>query len=81
MDVTTLASDAMAAAYRRGSGDGSMIVALNAGESPAELAMLGSADAGLIAVPGLPAPQLSASGDGTLRIGLPARSGAVVRLG
>ena len=81
VDVTTLASDAMAAAYRRGSGDGSMIVALNAGESPAELAMLGSADAGLIAVPGLPAPQLSASGDGTLRIGLPARSGAVVRLG
>jgi len=81
VDFTALASDGMAAAYRRGSGEGSAIVAINAGDAPAELTVPGWADAGQVAIPGLPAATLAPGDDGTLRIALPARSGAVVRAG
>jgi glycosidase len=80
-DFAKLAADGMAVAYRRGNGGGSAIVAINAGDTPAELAIPASADASLVAIPGLPAATLAPGDDGTLRIALPARSGAVVCAG
>jgi neopullulanase len=81
VDFAALASDGMAVAYRRGSGEGSAIVALNAGDDPAELLVPGPAGASLVTIPGLPEAAIAPGHDGTLRITLPARSGTVVRAG
>ncbi len=81
VDFTPLSAEGMAVAYRRGSAEHAAIVAVNAGDLPVDLLVPGPTDASLVTVPGLPAPTLSPADDGTLRIALPARSGAVVRAG
>lgn len=71
---TPLAADGMAAAYRRGSGSGSVVVAINAGEEPATLTI--DVD-GMeeVAIPGL----LPASVGSSSSFELPARSARVLR--
>jgi len=79
---TPLAADGMAAAYRRGDGPGSALVAINAGEEPAALdvevpeRLLEPID-----IPDLGGGQTTRMEDGRVRLALPPRSGTLVRVG
>jgi cyclomaltodextrinase len=81
VEFAPLASEGMAVAYRRGSGEGSVVVAINAGDVPAELVVEAGAAPRLVSVPGLPEAAITAGDGATVRIALPARSGCVVMAG
>jgi cyclomaltodextrinase len=81
VEFAPLTSEGMAVAYRRGGGEGSAVVAINAGDVPAELVVEAGAAPRLVSVPGLPEAAITAGDGATVRIALPARSGCVVMAG
>jgi neopullulanase len=82
-DLSPLAAAGMAAAYRRGSGQAAVAVAVNAGDEAAMLDLeVESADVTApLPIDGLAAGTVERAEDGSLRIRLPARSGMIVPLG
>jgi neopullulanase len=81
VDITPLAALGMVAAYRRGSGAGATIVAVNAGEEDADLVVdLDAAGADIVPIPGIVSGSIEAAADGRCLVRLPARSGTVIRL-
>ena len=82
VDFAPLAADGHAVAYRRGTGPGAGIVAINAADVAASLTVdLGDAEPKPFPVPGLEPAAVARAGAGRWRIDLPARSGTVARLG
>jgi neopullulanase len=79
---TPLAAEGLAAAYRRGDGPGSVVVAINAGEEPAALVVdLDERQIEPVYLPELGGGQVTRTEDGRVRLDLPPRSGTLVRVG
>jgi len=78
VDVRPLAAEGMAVAVRRGSGDGAVVVAINAGDAPASLEIDAERALAALPVPGLEAVTAVTTSDGRARLALPARTASLL---
>jgi cyclomaltodextrinase len=79
-ELEPLASDGMAAAYARGAGPGSLVVALNAGDSTCELRLSRTADRLVPVAIGHDEGADVDVRDGAAIVRIPARSGRILRI-
>ncbi len=78
-DLRPLTAHGMVSAYLRDGGDGAMLIALNAGEEPAQLDVAVSGELQAVPLPGSDAAMARPHGEGT-RLELPPRQGGVWRV-